>query len=255
MSATVPPAANDPAPPQLVAPGKSVSAGAGVSWVSEGWHLFARTPLMWIVLFVLVFIIAIVSGFIPVLGSLAFQVLTPVFAGGFVLGCWSLENNGDLEIEHLFAGFKRNFGALATVGALYLGGFVVIFLVFAMIVGFSIIPVLMTGGDASAAFAGLAAMGGTLVVGSLIVMALGALLLSAYWFAPALVVMHGMGAVAAMKASFFATFRNFLAFLVYGIVMFLLLIVAVIPFGLGLLVWVPLAITSTYRAYRQIFTE
>jgi hypothetical protein len=255
MSATVPPAANDPAPPQLVDPGKGLAAGAGVSWVSEGWKLFTQAPLMWIVLVVLIFVVAIVIGIIPIIGSLAFQVLTPVFAGGFVLGCWSLENNGELEIEHLLAGFKRNFGGLATVGALYLGGGVVIILVFAMIAGFSIIPVLMTGGDASAAFAGLAAMGGTLIIGSLIVMALGALLLAAYWFAPALVVMHGMGAVAAMKASFFATFRNFLAFLVYGIVMFLLLIVAVIPFGLGLLVWVPLAIASTYRAYRQIFTQ
>jgi uncharacterized membrane protein len=31
--------------------------------------------------------------------------------------------------------------------------------------------------------------------------------------------------------------------------------VAIIPFGLGMLVWVPLAIASTYVAYRQIFTE
>ena len=30
---------------------------------------------------------------------------------------------------------------------------------------------------------------------------------------------------------------------------------AVIPFGLGMLVWMPLAIASTYAAYRQIYTE
>jgi uncharacterized membrane protein len=48
--------------------------------------------------------------------------------------------------------------------------------------------------------------------------------------------------------------RNIIPFLVYGIVMMLLAIVAVIPFGLGMLVWVPLAITSTYTSYRAIFT-
>jgi uncharacterized membrane protein len=44
-------------------------------------------------------------------------------------------------------------------------------------------------------------------------------------------------------------------FLVWGIVMTLAGIVAVIPFGLGLLVWLPVAIASTYIAYRDIFTE
>ena len=78
---------------------------------------------------------------------------------------------------------------------------------------------------------------------------------AAYWFAPALVIMHDMKPVAAMKASFFACFRNFFTMVVYGIVMFVAGIIAVIPFGLGMLVWVPVAITSTYVAYRQIFTE
>jgi len=67
--------------------------------------------------------------------------------------------------------------------------------------------------------------------------------------------MHGMGPVAAMKESFYACFRNFVPFLVYGIVMTVFLILAALPFGLGFLVWVPLAISSTYAAYRAIFTE
>jgi len=37
--------------------------------------------------------------------------------------------------------------------------------------------------------------------------------------------------------------------------MLVLAIVAMVPFGLGMLVWVPLMISSTYAAYRQIFTE
>jgi uncharacterized membrane protein len=37
--------------------------------------------------------------------------------------------------------------------------------------------------------------------------------------------------------------------------MFIAAIVAVIPFGLGMLVWVPVAVASTYMGYRQIFTE
>ena len=58
-----------------------------------------------------------------------------------------------------------------------------------------------------------------------------------------------------MKESFFACFRNFVPFLLYGIVMSVAAVLAMIPFGLGFLVWVPVAIASTYVGYRQIFTE
>jgi uncharacterized membrane protein len=79
--------------------------------------------------------------------------------------------------------------------------------------------------------------------------------MAAYWFAPALVMLHDMPPIEAMKASFFACFRNFVPFLVYSLVMGFTLFIAILPFGLGLLVWVPVAIASTYAAYRQIFTE
>ena len=64
-----------------------------------------------------------------------------------------------------------------------------------------------------------------------------------------------MTPVAAMKESFFACFRNFLPFLVYGLVMAIGALLVVPTFGLGMLVWVPVAIASTYVAYRQIFTD
>jgi uncharacterized membrane protein len=66
--------------------------------------------------------------------------------------------------------------------------------------------------------------------------------------------MHDLKPVAAMRESFFACFRNFIPFLVYGLVVFVLAIVAAIPFGLGYLVLIPVLLASTYVAYRQIFT-
>jgi uncharacterized membrane protein len=80
-------------------------------------------------------------------------------------------------------------------------------------------------------------------------------LMAAYWFAPALVIMHDVKPMAAMRESFLACFRNFMPFLVYGIIMFVLAIVAALPFGLGFLVLVPVAMASVYVQYRQIFTD
>ena len=92
-------------------------------------------------------------------------------------------------------------------------------------------------------------------LGLLVALALMVPLLAAYWFAPALVMIHDMKPVAAMKASFGACLHNFVPFLIYGLVMGVAMVIAIIPLGLGMLVWMPLAITSTYVAYRRIFTQ
>jgi uncharacterized membrane protein len=238
----------------LVLPGKGLPAGAGVDWIGAGWKLFVKAPLMWIVAILVLFVIAIVVSLVPIIGSIAFQILNPVFSAGFVVACRSLERGGDFELEHLFAGFKNNLTNLIIVGLLFLAGWVVILLVVAAFTGFGVFMAVLTG-DAENVAPAIVASGFTFLIGILVMLALMVPLLMAYWFAPALVIMHNMAPIAAMKASFGACWRNIVPFLLYGIVMLVLAIVAVIPFGLGMLVWVPLTIASTYAAYRQIFTE
>jgi uncharacterized membrane protein len=79
--------------------------------------------------------------------------------------------------------------------------------------------------------------------------------MAAYWFAPPLVMLHDLPAIPAMKESLFASLRNWLPFLVYGLVMGALAVAAAIPMGLGLLVWLPLLVASSYASYRAVFTE
>ena len=239
---------------ELVVPGRREAVGDSWTWVAEGWKLFARSPLMWIVAIIIVFVLAVVIGIVPFVGSLAFQLLQPVLAGGFVAACRSLETGGEFELEHLFAGFSKRFGPLAIVGLLLLAGWIVIMLVFAVVVGFSFLGAFMTG-DPDAVLTAVSESMLTIVLGVLLMLGLMVPLLAAYWFAPALVMIHDMPPVAAMKASFFACLRNFVPFIVYGLIMLAAFVVALIPFGLGMLVWIPLAITSTYVAYRRIFTD
>lgn len=239
---------------KLVVPGRTLPAGAGWEWVTRGWGLFVKAPLMWIVALVILFVVAIVLAFVPILGSLAFQALQAVFAGGFIAACRSLERGGEFELEHLFAGFKVRFVPLLVVGLLLMVASLVLVVVFFLFAGVSLLPAFLSG-DHGAMGAAFAASAIALLLGTLVVMALFVPVLAAYWFAPALVMVHDMAPVDAMKASFFACLRNFVPFLVYGAVMLVGGIVAMIPLGLGLLVWVPVAIASTYVAYRQIFTE
>jgi uncharacterized membrane protein len=248
------PAANDPGPPALVMPGRRVRAGAGAQWVGDGWRLFRQAKLMWIVILVLLFLVHLGLGMVPVVGVWIPNLVSPILAGGIVLGCRSLETGGELELEHLLAGFRRNTGLLFAIGLVYTAGQLVILGAFSAVAGTSFAWAAIRG-DEAAILESLPDDPLRLALAGLVAAALAIPLVAAYWFAPALAMMHDVPAIPAMKESFFASFRNFVPMLVYGLLMAVLAVVAVIPLGLGLLVWVPVLIASTYASYRSVFTE
>jgi uncharacterized membrane protein len=75
----------------------------------------------------------------------------------------------------------------------------------------------------------------------------------ALWFAPALVVLRELPPIQALKQSFRGCLKNIVPFLVYGLVAMVLTVLAAIPFGLGLLVMMPVIMASVYVAYGEIF--
>jgi uncharacterized membrane protein len=239
----------------LVLPGRSTPLGAGWNWLAGGWRLFMRAPLMWIISVILVFICVVAVSLVPFLGQVVVALLQPVILAGFMIACQSLERGGDFDLDHLLGGFRKSFGNLVVVGLLFLVGQVVIFVVFVAFIFFTVGTAVLMGGSQQEVIATILAAGLTFALGMLIMLALLLPLFAAYWFAPVLVVMHDVAPLEAMKASFFACFRNFLPFLVYSILMIPLAILAAIPFGLGFLVLIPMLIASVWVSYREIFTE
>jgi len=248
------PAANDPGPARLVMPGRRVRAGAGVDWVADGWRLFRKATLMWIVFLVLFFLVHLGLGMVPWVGMWIGNLVSPILMGGIALGCRSLETGGDLELEHLLAGFRRNTGLLFAIGLLYALGELAIMGAFSAFAGTSFVWGVIRGDEAAIVDA-LSDDPLRLALGGLVALALAVPLVAAYWFAPALAMLHDVPAIPAMKESFLACWRNFLPMLVYGLVMLALLLLAVIPLGLGLIAWTPLMIATTYTSYRSVFTE
>lgn len=230
--------------------GRSVEAGQGWAWITGGFDLFKKQPGMWIGLVVVLFVIVVVLALIPILGAIATFLLMPVFVGGLMLGCQALARGSALEMGHLFAGFKTETGKLVVLGALAIAGWIVVMIPVVLIVGAGAFFGAMSG-DA----AGAAAMGGSFLIAWLIAMALSILLYMALWFAPALVALRGTAPVAAIKESFVGCLKNIVPFLIYGILMLVLGIVATIPLGLGWLVLGPVAISSVYVAYRDIYGD
>ena len=228
--------------------GRAVGAGQGWTWIAEGFGLFKKAPGIWIAVVIILLVITIVFAFIPLLGAVATFLLMPVFVGGLMLGCRALQGGGELELGHLFAGFKEQTGNLLVIGALAIGGWIIVMLPVVAIVGAGAIFGAMRG-DA----AGAAALGGSFLLAWLIAMALSIPIYMALWFAPALVALRGLAPVAAVKESFLGCLKNILPFLVYSIVVMVLGILAAIPLGLGWLVLGPTLIASVYVSYRDIF--
>lgn len=228
--------------------GRNVDAGRGLEWLKQGWQLFTKNPGMWIAIAVILMVIVVVLSLIPFVGALAVNFLMPVFAGGILLGCKSLAEGGDIAIDNLFAGFRQNTGNLVMVGVFYMVGVIIITALVFVIGGGAALTGGMIGHGAGAGMA----VGG-FIVAMLVFAVLLVPLAMAVWFAPALVVFHNVAPIEAMKSSFFACLKNIVPFLVYGVILFVLCFIAMIPFGLGMLVMVPVMMGSLYASYVEIF--
>jgi uncharacterized membrane protein len=214
-----------------------VEAGRGASWWSGGYRIFASSVGTWIGIMIVYIIISVVIGVIPYVGDVGHWLLTPVFMGGLMLGCQEIERGGSLRVAHLFEGFQgTNFVPLMIIGAvniaIALGIAALAYATFLGGVKLSDMARLGTSGDPFGAFFGSTrALTGTSILGILLVLVIASVFAMLNWFAPALVALRGATAIEAMKLSFLACLRNWVPFLVYGLIAIVAIVAAVLAMG------------------------
>ena len=231
---------------------RRVSTAHGWYWITRAFALFRRNALNWIMLNLAMLLIALGLMVVPVIGAYAMYLLTPIFLAGMMVACREQEAGREVEIAHLFRGFRHNASHLVTVGGVYLVGQVVIAGLVLSIGGSELQDAMRAAAEGSVQQLTPAAAD-RISVAVLVGSALFVPLLMAVWFAPMLVVFDQVPAVRAMQLSVHACALNLLPFLLYGVIMFGLLVVAVAPLFAGLVLWVPLAVISGYTSYRDIF--
>ena len=247
--------AEGPSPPP-----RRLAVGEGAAWWGESWRIFCAAPWVWLGIFVVFVVLTIVLVMVPIVGSIAHTVLTPVFAGGVMLGCHALARGRPLSIGHLFQGFQGGrFAPLLTLGLLWLAVLFVIAIVMVgtvfLTLGASGLAALMNYGTSTTPidYVALMSAGTTILIVGIVAVVIALLVAMAYWFAPALVVLNSEHPIAALQKSFAASWQNFAAFLLYGVIYIGLAILASIPFGLGWLVLGPMLVGSCYSGWRTIF--
>ena len=247
---------------------RRLDAADGIAWWGEGWRIFAAAPGTWIGIDVVFVVVSVLLYFIPVIGGTLQSVLTPVFAGGVMLGCHALARGERLTVGHLFEGFQAGrLKPLLALGLIWIAILVVLAVVAVaaafLALGPSGVSTLMAlGAQPQVDYSMLAPLLESarpdfiviaFMVVAMIVLTAVVLAAMAYWFAPALVVLNRERPVAALRKSFDASMKNFGAFLLYSVISLGLAIAASIPVGLGWLVVGPMVAGSCYAGWRTIF--
>ncbi len=201
-----------------------VEAGRGAAWWGEGWHIFTSNFWTWIGMMIIYIVITMLIGLVPFVGTFGNWLLTPVFIGGLMLGCQAIDRDEPLRVAHLFEGFQgAHFVPLMIIGAvnIVLTLIITALAVAGLVGGVSLAGMMQSGvgGDPLSALGGMAeAFTGTGVLLILIAVVIAAIFAMLNWFAPALVALDGATAVQAMKLSFSSSLRNWVPFLIYGLI-------------------------------------
>lgn len=227
---------------------RQVPASHAWRWIVSGFQIFKAYPAMWIILFIIYLAIVIPLSMIPLFGTVFGALAAPVFAAGMMIGCAAVAQHQELEINHLFAGFKKNTAQLVAVGGIYLAALLLVSVFVVMNLDKEAIDLMVKGQELTQAQAAKVMKPAVFFAMLLLIP-----VLMAYWFAPLLVRLHNLSAFEAMKMSFMAVLHNILPVILYTLIFLGLTVLAIIPLGLGLLVVVPVMITSTYTCYLDVF--
>lgn len=230
---------------------RSLGFGRGAVWLSEGFTYFKREPGAWIMTTVVGFVIMVALSVLPLVNIVS-SLLNYVFLGGLILGIKAQDNGDGFSVAYLFAGFKKHFVPLFLLALL---SFVITVLSIVLAIGLVLGSYSIQLTDITGIVTTMSSDITMLLLVVLIVIALLLPLFMAMWFAPALIVLHEIALLHAMKLSFIACIKNMLPFLLYGILGLLLMIVAAIPLFLGYLLIIPLFLGSIFVSYRDIFVD
>jgi hypothetical protein len=224
----------------------------GWEWIKQGYALFIKAPLLWIVLLFICMIAAVAISSVPVVGEPLVSLLTPAVIVGLMVGCRALIQGGELELAHLFSGFKQHTSQLVTLGGISL---VTQFLILGLMMvtgGATLVSILMSGQPQTDPQVMMQAFAGASIA-VIIGVVLFSLLMMAMQYAPLLVYFRNVPPLHAMKLSLLAFLYNVGPMLVYGVTFLCLAMLASLPMFLGWVVLLPIVFTSLYASYSDIF--
>lgn len=194
-------------------------ASDGWDWLVKGIRLFKKKPgELFLVGNTYLFVVLLITLMLPFVGAVIVTLITPGLSAGVMIAGRMATKGLRVSPATLFAGFTENKRAnaqkLMILGAIYACCFALIKLFVSLILGpepqITLSAAELESGEIPVEWINYLANSTMLMAISLLPVIL------AFWYAPALVVWHGMKPGKALFASTVAVWRNKGAFLTYG---------------------------------------
>lgn len=229
-------------------------AGTALLWLTEGARRMRVQPFGWVGLSAASLLLLTGAGLLPGIGHWLVSLLSPFIMAVFMVAGDADRRGSPVGVLLLAEAFQKQVVGLAVLGAVYLAGN---WLIEAWIQARTGIDMMVVLRQAQMPDADLNALQGQIetVLPSL----LWALLLAmpffmANWFAPALVRLDAYPPLRAMWWSLWACGVNALPMLLFFFLLSgLWLLAMLIPFGIGLLLFFPFALSAIYSGYLSIY--
>lgn len=206
---------------------KTVDPAAGLNWLQGGWSAFRAGGAVLITMMLVSLLAVVVLRFVPLLGALLAPLAGTLLYAGMLKGLRKHAGGGDLSFDDLLSAVSDQDKAVHLV------------IIAAVPVAGALVASLFGGG-----FFGW-------VFSALVMLCVAALT----YFAVPLVLFRQMEAPQALAMSVRGVVQNLPAVLVYWMVCVLLIGLAVLPLGLGLLVLGPILLGAAYEAYAEIYGD
>jgi uncharacterized membrane protein len=219
-------------------------------YISQGFNVFSKNAGLFVIFICANLAISIILGIIPLLGQLVSFLISSALIAGFYIVADKTYNNENVSFSNFFDGF--NAWAQLFLTSL-LSGLLIILAILPAIF-YLIITIGFSGlteiGDISESPLGVLTSVNIFIV--FILFFLGALVGLLFIYAPLFVYFEELSAWDAIVASAKIVSKNIFMHLIFGIVWAFIMLISVIPLGLGLLATVPAYFCSVYVAWRDI---
>lgn len=228
---------------------KSVAAERGWAWFVDGWRLFARHMLVWVLLGLIFLFIMFASLLIPFIGQLLFMFASPILGAGLLHAARESDTNRAPRVTDLWEGFRRPRARdrLLILAAVSLAAAFVTALLMALFMRDAMMGV-MGQSDGT-----MPMMTPGFWLRLVIVLTPQLVVAMALLYAVPLVMFRDTPVGVALQSSLEASVRNLIPLLIFGVVYTVAAIVASIPLGIGWLVLLPASVGMLYSSYKDLY--
>lgn len=231
------------------------------SWLAAGWRMFAARPAEWILLALGSFTLlagATLLVPIPLVGPVLPPLLLALLMGGMLHAAARQAEGHPPRFEDLFSGFRLHASKLTLVGLFYAIPLILMHLLLYLALSGGLLVSMFgdsLGMVVNQLASDVAGMLADLGIALGIFMLMWGMMMLALLLAPSLIMCEGIPSFDAMRLSLSASLRNPGAMFLLAVALYVLFVLALLPAGLGILIYIPVVVGAVAAAHRELFVS